>query len=130
MEWYMMVWRKYAQFGGRSRRKEYWMFTLVNIIALTVLYGAAMVATLNGSSGSALMLFLLCGAYGLAAIIPGLSVSVRRLHDTNKSGWWLLLCLVPLGGLIVLIFQCLDSDPGNNQYGPNPKLMTAPAAIG
>lgn len=130
MDWYMMVWRKYAQFTGRSRRKEYWMFALFNIIAVAVLYGAATVALLNGSTGSAMMIYLLCGAYSLAAIVPGLSVSVRRLHDTNKSGWWLLLCLIPLGGLVILIFQCLDSDPSDNQYGPNPKLSAAPATIG
>lgn len=130
MDWYLMVFRKYAQFGGRSRRKEYWMFTLINIVVLTVLYGAGMVAMLDNSNGVSLALFLLCVAYSLAAIIPGLAVSVRRLHDTGKSGWWMLLCLVPMGGLIVLIFECLDSDAGDNQYGPNPKIAVAPAAIG
>lgn len=130
MEWYVMVWRKYAQFTGRSRRKEYWMFALINMIAVAVVYGAATVALLNGSTGLAFMVYLLCGVYSLAALIPGLSVSVRRLHDTNKSGWWLLLCLIPLGGLVILIFQCLDSDPSDNQYGPNPRILAAPAAIG
>lgn len=130
MDWYVMVWRKYAQFTGRSRRKEYWMFALINMIAVAVLYGAATVALLNGSTGSAVMVYLLCGAYGLAAIIPGLSVSVRRLHDTNKSGWWLLLCLIPLGGLVILAFCCIEGDPGPNQYGPSPKLLAAPAVIG
>ncbi|HLJ78170.1 MAG TPA: DUF805 domain-containing protein [Acidobacteriaceae bacterium] len=130
MDWYLMVWQKYAQFSGRSRRREYWMFTLINSVACAVLYGAAMVALLNGSNGSMFLLFLLLGAYGLAALIPSLAVSVRRLHDTNKTGWWLLLCLVPFGGLIIIVFQCLDSDPGDNQYGPNPKMTVAQAAIG
>lgn len=130
MEEYLMVWRKYAQFNGRSGRREFWMFTLFNMIAWAVLYGAATVALLNGSTGSSIMLYVLCGAYALATLVPGLAVSVRRLHDTNKSGWWLLLCLVPLGGLIILILECLDSDPGDNQFGPNPKILAAPAAIG
>lgn len=130
MDWYLMVFRKYAQFGGRSRRKEYWMFGLMNMVVFAVLYGAGTVALLNRSTGLSVLIFLLCGAYGLAALIPGLAVSVRRLHDTNKSGWWLLLCLVPMGGLVILIFQCLDSDAGENQYGPNPKIAVAPAAIG
>lgn len=130
MDWYLMVFRKYAQFGGRSRRKEYWMFGLMNMVVFAVLYGTGTVALLNRSTGLSVLIFLLCGAYGLAALIPGLAVSVRRLHDTNKSGWWLLLCLVPLGALIILIFDCLDSDPGDNQYGPNPKAAVAPATIG
>lgn len=130
MDWYVMVWRRYAEFTGRSRRKEYWMFALINMIAFAVLYGAATVVLLNGSTGLAFMVYLLCGVYGLAALVPGLAVSVRRLHDTNKSGWWLLLCLIPLGGLVILIFECLDSDPSDNQYGPNPKISAAAATIG
>ena len=106
------------------------MFVLFNTIAWAVLYGAGMVALLNGSTGSGMLLMILCGGYGLATLVPGLAVSVRRLHDTNKSGWWLLLCLVPFGGLIVLIFECLESDPGDNQFGPNPNPMAASAAIG
>jgi len=65
---------------------------------------------------------LLLGAYTLATFIPSLAVTVRRLHDINRSGWWLLIGLIPLGGLVLLIFVCLDSNPGPNEYGPNPKL--------
>ncbi|HKO12913.1 MAG TPA: DUF805 domain-containing protein [Acidobacteriaceae bacterium] len=130
MEWFLMAWQKYAQFSGRSRRKEYWMFTLVNMIVWAVLYGAGMVALLNSSSSLGMLVFLACGAYALAALIPCLSVSVRRLHDTNKSGWWLLLCLIPLGGLVILVFCCIEGDPGPNQYGPSPKLLAAAAVIG
>ena len=124
-----MVWQKYAQFSGRSRRKEYWMFTLVNIIVCTVLYGVGTIALLDRSMFLGVVVFLACGAYGLAALIPGLAVSVRRLHDTNKSGLWLLLCLIPLGGLVVLVFCCMDGDPAPNQYGPNPKMIAAPVTI-
>jgi len=106
------------------------MFTLVNMIVWAVLYGAGMVALLNSSSSLGMLVFLACGAYALAALIPCLSVSVRRLHDTNKSGWWLLLCLIPLGGLVILVFCCIEGDPGPNQYGPSPKLLAAAAVIG
>ena len=127
MDWYLMAWHKYAQFSGRSRRKEYWMFTLVNIIVATVLYLIATMAFLNNSTAVTIIVCLVCGVYWLAALIPSLAVSVRRLHDTHKSGWWLLLCLIPLGGLVILAFCCIDSDPGANQYGPNPKLSVVPA---
>lgn len=129
MDWYLMVWQKYAQFSGRSRRKEYWMFTLVNIVINVLLYGVGTIALLNRSTILGILVFLAFGAYALAALVPGLAVSVRRLHDTNKSGWWLLLCLIPLGGLVVLVFCCLDSDPAPNQYGPNPKMIAAPVTI-
>lgn len=130
MDWYLMAWHKYAQFSGRSRRKEYWMFTLVNIIVDTLLYGVGTIAFLDRSTILGVLVFLVLGVYSLAALIPGLAVSVRRLHDTHKSGWWLLLCFIPLGGLVVLAFCCIDSDPGPNQFGPNPKLTMAPAVIG
>ena len=130
MDWYLMAWQKYAQFGGRSQRKEYWMFTLVNIIVATVLYLVATMAFLNNSTAVTIIVCLVCGVYWLAALIPSLAVSVRRLHDTNKSGWLLLLCLIPLGGLVILVFCCIEGDPGPNQYGPSPKLLAAAAVIG
>jgi uncharacterized membrane protein YhaH (DUF805 family) len=128
MEWYVMVWQKYAQFTGRSRRKEYWMFALINTIICIVLYGVglALMFTQGRSLGFAAMgLYVI---YALAILIPGLAVSVRRLHDTNKSGWWLLIALVPLvGGIILLVLMAIEGDPGNNLYGPNPKLLAQPA---
>ena len=113
MNWYLEVLRNYAVFSGRARRTEYWMFTLFNIIIATAI---AVVEGILGSPGFLGML------YALGVFIPTLAVSVRRLHDTGRSGLWLLIGLVPLIGFIVLlVFFVQDSDYGQNQYGPNPK---------
>jgi uncharacterized membrane protein YhaH (DUF805 family) len=122
MFWYLEVLQKYAVFSGRARRKEYWMFQLINVVILTVLC-AVIIPPLVTHSQSFLPLFLgvfLC-VYVLATILPSLAVSVRRLHDVNFSGWWVLIGFVPAGGVILLVFHVLDSTPGPNQYGPNPK---------
>ena len=117
MNWYLEVLKKYAVFSGRARRKEYWMFFLFNVIILFVL---AFVEGFAGSPGIVSML------YSLAVLIPAIAVTVRRLHDTDRSGWWLLIALIPLIGMIVLLaFMVQDSKPGENQYGPNPKTETA-----
>ena len=128
MEWYTMVWQKYAQFDGRSRRKEYWMFALLNAVVYVVLYVAGLAAFLSGQRSVGIALFVVCIGYALAGLIPGIAVSVRRLHDTNKSGWWLLISLIPgVGGLILLVLMAIEGDPGPNLYGPSPKLLTQPA---
>ena len=121
MDWYLMVWKKYAQFEGRSRRKEYWMFVLFNLLVVLVLAALGAVGlAINEDYGG--VLFIPLGIYLLAVFLPGLAVQVRRLHDTGRSGWWWFICLVPfVGGLILLIFCVLDSEPGTNQYGPCPK---------
>lgn len=114
MNWYLEVLqKKYAEFNGRARRKEFWMFVLINIcISIAV-----------GIVAAIIHLRALHVLYSLAVLVPCLAVSVRRLHDTNRSGWWLLLALIPLIGAIVLIvFYAQDSDPGENQFGPNPKI--------
>ncbi len=117
MKWYLAVLRKYAVFSGRARRTEYWMFVLINLIVALVL-GA--IDGLLGSQG------LLGGLYSLAVLIPSLAVAVRRLHDTNRSGWWILINLIPLiGWIIFIIFAVQDSQPGANQHGPNPKEAVA-----
>jgi uncharacterized membrane protein YhaH (DUF805 family) len=128
MDWYLMVWKKYAQFDGRSRRTEYWMFALFNFLALIalVIVGGIGVAI---SKDYGAILFAPLVIYFLAAFIPGLSVVVRRLHDTGRSGMLLLLFIVlgfiPFVGfissIVQIVFMCQDSDPGPNQYGPNPK---------
>ena len=119
MSWYIEALRKYAVFSGRSRRKEYWYFVLFNVIigvALSVL--DALIGTYNPSAG----IGLLGGIYSLAVLVPSIAVSVRRLHDIDRTGWWVLIALVPVVGAIVLIvFHVLDSTPGPNRYGPNPK---------
>ncbi len=117
MNWYLEVLKKYAVFSGRARRKEYWMFFLFNIIIAFLL---GFVEGLAGSPGVIGML------YSLAVLIPGTAVSVRRLHDTDRSGWWLLITFVPLiGAIVLLVFMIQDSNPGQNQYGENPKEATA-----
>ena len=118
MNWYLEALQKYAVFSGRSRRKEYWYFVLFNILISIVL---AVIDRAIGSSGHG----ILGGIYSLAVLIPGLAVTVRRLHDTDRSGWWLLLGLIPVIGAIVLfVFVLGDSTPGANQYGANPKETT------
>lgn len=123
MNWYLGVLQKYAVFSGRARRKEYWMFFLFNLIISIIL---AVVDKMTGSFVEDVGMGIFEGIYSLAIIIPSIAVSVRRLHDTDRTGWWLLIGLIPLIGAIVLIvFMVQDSKPGHNQYGPNPKEAAA-----
>ncbi|MFF5563887.1 DUF805 domain-containing protein [Streptomyces sp. NPDC012623] len=113
MNWYLDVLKKYAVFSGRARRKEYWMFVLINFV-ITVALG--IIGNVIGADG------VLNGIYSLAVLIPGLAVAVRRLHDTGRSGWWLLIGLVPLVGFIILIvFLAIEGERGANAHGENPK---------
>lgn len=107
-DYYIGVLKKYAVFSGRVQRKEYWMFFLFNIIISFLL---------------ALVKFDIVGfIYAFAVLIPSIAVGVRKLHDTNHSGWWLLIALIPFAGAIVLlVFVSQDGQPGKNKYGPNPK---------
>lgn len=117
MNWYIEALKKYATFSGRSRRAEYWMFGLISLVVSIVL---AFVEGMMGSPG------LLGAIYGLAVLLPSLAVTVRRLHDTNRTGWWLLIALIPIvGAIVLLVFMVLDSEPGENQYGANPKAAAA-----
>ncbi|NTY01660.1 DUF805 domain-containing protein [Deinococcus sp. JMULE3] len=116
-----VVTKKYAQFTGRARRREYWMFTvaygIVNII-LTVLDNALGLSTGNTLNDVGVF----SGLFALAMLIPHLAVSVRRLHDTGRSGWWILLGLIPfLGWIALIIFMATDGQAGSNKWGPNPK---------
>ena len=123
MSWYLEVLKKYAVFSGRARRREYWYFVLINIIISIVLTGIdGVTAWPSAQTGMG----LLSGIYSLAILIPSIAVSVRRLHDIDRSGWWLLIVLVPLvGAIILLVFAIQDSKPGANQFGENPKEVTA-----
>jgi len=119
MNYYLEVLKKYAVFDGRARRKEYWFFTLFNLIAMIVL---GVIDSVTGSFNPTVGLGLLSGLYVLAVLLPGIGVSIRRLHDTNRSGWWILISLIPIiGPIVLLVFLVLDSHPGQNQYGANPK---------
>ena len=121
MNWYFEVLRKYGTFEGRARRKEYWMFALINAIICVVLSTVATMM-MHGSTRSALIAYVVILAYCLLILLPSLAVVVRRLHDTDRSGWWFWIQLVPLiGGIVLLVFTVLDGTPGSNQYGPSPK---------
>jgi uncharacterized membrane protein YhaH (DUF805 family) len=123
MSWYFRVLSKYAVFEGRARRREYWYFILFNIlISIVLMIIDRVVGTFSAAAGAG----LLSGLYMLAVMIPSLAVAVRRLHDTNRSGWWFLIVLIPfIGALVLLIFFVQDGQPGGNQYGPNPKDVPA-----
>ena len=117
MHWYLAAWKKYCVFSGRARRKEYWMFTFSCII-MTFIFFLVMRIT-----GSHFIWNILYGSLMLAAIVPGFAVAIRRLHDINRSGWWMLISLIPgIGGLVMFVFMVMDSYPGDNAYGPNPKI--------
>jgi uncharacterized membrane protein YhaH (DUF805 family) len=124
MNWYLSALKKYVVFTGRARRKEYWFFQLFNtlfLIALIVIDNVTGMTRAHAGIGHG-GLGLLSGLYGLATFLPALGVMIRRLHDTGRSGWWILIGFIPfIGGIILLIFMLLDSQPGTNQYGPNPK---------
>ena len=112
MNWYLGVLKKYADFSGRARRKEFWMFALINFVIMVVL------SFIDGMIG----IPVLGGIYALGVLLPSLAVGARRLHDIGRTGWWQLIGLVPFIGILVLIiFFVLDSNPGDNKYGPNQK---------
>src|SRR5580692_4232396 len=118
MNWYLTVLKKYAVFDGRARRKEYWFFHMIStfiVIVFVAIAGANRSMTLN--PGHVLVLL-----YLLAVLVPSLAVTVRRLHDIGRSGTWIFISFVPfVGGIILLVFTLMDSQPNANQYGPNPK---------
>ncbi len=117
MNWYVAVLKKYTEFSGRAHRQEYWMFVLFNII---ISLAIAFVEQIAGIPGIVSVL------YTLGVLLPSIAVGIRRLHDTGRSGWWLLIALVPiLGAIVLLVFFVQDSRPGSNQFGPNPKTAAA-----
>lgn len=122
MNWCLKALKQYADFNGRARRKEYWTFALFNVIFSSV---AVMVDILSGLAMNGLRYGLIYVLYVLATLVPALAVAVRRLHDIGKSGWMLLIVLIPIVGaiwLLVLLFT--DSNAGTNEFGPNPKEET------
>ena len=123
MNWMLMPLRRYADFSGRSSRKEYWMFTLfiflvmMALLALGFVIGGGM-----GEGGTPGISLIMVVIFGLSIIVPSIAVQVRRFHDQDKSGWMVLLGFIPyVGSLIVLVFMCLEGTRGENKYGPDPK---------
>jgi len=110
MNYYVDVLKKYAVFEGRARRKEYWMFVLFNMIAAFVI----------GFIAGMIHVPILSNVYALAVLVPSIAVGVRRMHDTDHSGWWLLVPIVNL------VFAVTDSQPGPNRFGENPKGVGEP----
>lgn len=118
MNWYIQVLKKYAVFSGRARRKEYWMFFLFNILiafALGIVEGILGIASESDQS-------VLATIYQLAILIPSISVGVRRMHDTDHSGWWLLVPIVNF------VFAVIEGTRGDNRFGPDPKATSLQAA--
>jgi len=120
MEWALLPLKRYAEFSGRSRRKEYWLFVLLLIPIYIAAMAIDFVIGLNT---------VVVGLYGpfylltaLALLVPSIAVGVRRLHDIDKSGWWLLITLIPLiGAIVLLVFACTAGTAGPNRFGPDPK---------
>lgn len=128
LEWYKLAWTRFSDFSGRSRRKEYWWFTLGNaIIAAFIVIPAILLSDFDNDELTvpSIILFIVLGAFFLATIVPSLSASVRRLHDTGRSGWWYLIGVIPIvsyiGGIVLLVFYFTDSHRTNNQWGVSPK---------
>ena len=122
MDWYFKVLKNYLGFSGRARRKEFWMFILVNLVLTVVLsiLDKMLGLRIAGDEG------LLTTVYGVLIFLPYWAVQFRRLHDTDRSAWWLLLLLIPLvGWLIILAFNCQNGTPGENEYGADPKSLDA-----
>lgn len=124
MEWYLKVVRdNYANFEGRARRQEYWMFALFNLIFLIAI---ALLSGVLASLFKAPFFMSLYFIYILGVIIPSLAVAVRRLHDVGKSGWFYFIGLIPLiGGIWLFVLFVTEGDKGANQYGPDPKAPNA-----
>jgi len=116
-EWYLgIAIKKFADFNGRARRKEFWYFFLANIAIFTALGILSAFPLIRG------LFRVVSGLFGLAVFIPNLAIGVRRLHDTNRTGLWFLLVLIPLvGGIILLVWAAMEGTQGSNQYGPDPK---------
>jgi len=140
---YFEPWKKYATFSGRARRSEFWVFMLINNVIAFILWGITMKGAATYAhavaeaaqqgmpapaySGGSPMIVGLLILFSLIILLPSLAVSVRRLHDTGRSGWFFFLGFIPIvGGIIMLVLYCIDSQAGDNQYGSNPKGVAAP----
>jgi len=120
MSWYLLAWQRATDFSGRSRRKEYWYFNLINVVVFLFFF---LFAVPFGEQEKPSMIPLsLMFLYSVVVFVPSLSVTIRRLHDIGKSGWWYFIAFVPLiGGIILFVFTLFDSEPSANEWGLDPK---------
>lgn len=119
MKYYLKALKNYALFSGRARRKEFWMFVLFNMLFS---FAAVLIDNLIGTANEELGYGIIYGLYVLAVLIPGISLTVRRLHDVGKSGWFYFIALIPfIGAIWLLVLLCTDGNAGENKYGANPK---------
>lgn len=132
MEWMLMPYRRYADFSGRSQRKEYWMFVLFTAIVaigcMILMLAGGMGLDESGQSSPGILFWLgavILVIFGVGSFVPSIAVQVRRFHDQDKSGWMVLIGFIPyVGGLIVFIFMCLEGTRGPNRFGADPKNPT------
>ncbi|WP_333837773.1 DUF805 domain-containing protein [Novosphingobium sp.] len=129
MNWMLLPYRRYFEIAGRSRRMEFWMFTLFGMLvnaAITVMFGRTAYTAMGWYAGVSTQLNttgdIVSGLFGLFSLVPSVTVAVRRLHDIDRSGWWLLLIFLPIiGWFTLLVFYCLDGTRGSNRFGSDPK---------
>ena len=131
MKWFIKAFRQYADFSGRASRQEFWMFVLFNLLfAMAWAFVAGLLTGLLGDSfdhdsDRLIFMYKLIAIYYAVTTVPAMAVGVRRLHDTGRSGWWMLIGLVPLvGGIWLIVLMCSDDNPGDNRYGSPPDGTT------
>lgn len=118
MSWFVTVLKRYATFRGRAGRPEYWYFILIYLVCSL---GLAVLDAIVGTASKDDGFGLFSGLFGLALLLPSIAVSVRRLHDTDRTGWWLLLNFIPvIGSIVLLVFAIQRGTPGSNRYGDGP----------
>ena len=126
MEWATLPLKKYADFTGRARRKEYWMYVLLAMVLYVIAYFVDVALGLSGTVGGIYGPAYLLVALGL--FIPSLAVAIRRLHDTDRSGWWFLIIFTGIGAIVLLVFFVSEGTRGPNRFGDDPKVGEAATA--
>jgi uncharacterized membrane protein YhaH (DUF805 family) len=117
----LQAYRRYADFEGRAGRAEYWLFVALYVLAALVCDVVGRLLDAIGGDNLALVIYLPYGVFLLVSFVPGLAVAFRRLHDIDRSAWWLLIVLVPvLGTLVLIVLNCLPGRPEPNRFGPQP----------
>lgn len=123
MKYYIEAFKNCGVFKGRSSRKEYWMFVLFQVVITIIFYMALYVLLSANNEGLSDTIAMIFGIYCLISILPSISISVRRLHDVDKSGWWFLFGIIPVLGLVSLAWYCSKGTLGNNRFGSDPKAI-------